>query len=501
MNVAEKTKMIDTKTSRLKVLIVDDEESIRLSLREFLRDAHYEVCVAQDADEAMAKLAAEDFDVVVTDIIMPRITGVKLLKAIKEASPHVQVILMTGEPAVETASEAVRAGAYDYLTKPIGKEDILKVVANAARVKVLDDERRRLEEENHLYQENLEQLVEERSAALSKKTAFLDSILRSSMDLAIVATDTDFRITYYNPTAERQHGYTAEEVIGKTLMEIYTKENMELERFEKAVETVKKEGEYCYEIVQEKEDGTHYLDSRVSGIYDENKKLVGFLSSSRDITEKRRTVEQIKASLKEKETLLKEIHHRVKNNLQVISSILNLQAGHIEDREFKGLFKESQDRIRCMALVHAQLYQSNDLSNISLSEYIKSLIANIIESYAYRPSLLNLKIDAEEIQLDIDTAIVLGLILNELCTNVLKYAFPEGRQGELKIDFKSSDNNYLLVVSDNGVGLPDDFEIDKANSMGFLLIESMVKQLDGTLEIDQSSGTSFRIIFPRQSAH
>ena len=119
-----------------KVLVVDDEKSVRVTLREFLRNDGHEVWVAEDADKAMAMLAAEDFDVVVTDIIMPKVTGVSLLKSIKEKSPHVQVILMTGEPTVETASEAVRARAFDYLTKPIGKEQLLKTVANA--VKALD---------------------------------------------------------------------------------------------------------------------------------------------------------------------------------------------------------------------------------------------------------------------------------------------------------------------------------------------------------------------------
>ena len=127
-----------------RILIVDDESSIRVTFREFLRDADYQVDAAEDADEALHMMAIERFDVVVTDIIMPQITGVALLKAIKEASPHVQVVLMTGEPTVETSSEAVREGACDYLSKPIGKEQLLKSVANATRIKALDDERRRL---------------------------------------------------------------------------------------------------------------------------------------------------------------------------------------------------------------------------------------------------------------------------------------------------------------------------------------------------------------------
>ncbi|MBW1750811.1 MAG: response regulator, partial [Deltaproteobacteria bacterium] len=143
--------MTDSKPPRSKILLVDDERSIRVTLGEFLRDSDYEVEVAADATQAKDMLSSENFDVVVTDIVMPRITGVKLLEAIRESSPFVQVILMTGEPTVQTASEAVRAGAFDYLTKPISREELIKTVANAVKVKTLDDERRRLVEENRQY--------------------------------------------------------------------------------------------------------------------------------------------------------------------------------------------------------------------------------------------------------------------------------------------------------------------------------------------------------------
>ena len=218
----------------------------------------------------------------------------------------------------------------------------------------------------------------------------------------------------------------------------------------------------------------------------------------KEVKHREEAEKQIKVSLKEKDILLKEVHHRVKNNLQVVSSILNLQSAHIEDKKLKGIFQESQDRIRSMALVHDQLYQTKDISNISFPKYLRTLVGNIFASYTLSPSQVDLKIDVKDINFDIDTSIVLGIIVNELCTNALKHAFPDGRKGELKIDFKRSDNeNYLLTVSDNGAGLSEDLDMDKTNSMGFLLIKSMLKQLDGKLEIDRSSGTSFRITFSR----
>ena len=151
-----------------KILIVDDEKSICATLSAFLRDEGYDVDVAEDAGSAQKLLAAADYDVVVSDIVLPRVSGVALLQQIRQTAPHVQVIMMTGEPNVETATEAVRAGASDYLTKPVCKDAILRAVGNAAKVKALEDERKRLAEENVAYQRNLEHLVQERTQKLEE---------------------------------------------------------------------------------------------------------------------------------------------------------------------------------------------------------------------------------------------------------------------------------------------------------------------------------------------
>ena len=209
-----------------KVLIVDDEKSIRISLREFLRDAGYVVAVAEDADEATELLRAGDFDVLVTDIILPRITGVDLLKSIKDTSPHVQVILMTGEPTIETASEAVRSDAFDYLTKPIDKELLLKTVANAARLKSLDDDRRRLTEENHQYRNNLEHLVEERTTALRESEQSTRLLLESAFDGIIISVKG--KVVQANQAFAKMFGYAVEEVIGLSSLELTTPESAEL---------------------------------------------------------------------------------------------------------------------------------------------------------------------------------------------------------------------------------------------------------------------------------
>ena len=165
-----------------KVLIVDDEKSIRRTLGEFLREAGYEVAEADDADSALAQLRAAAFDVVVTDIVLPRVTGVELLGLISAAAPDVQVVMMTGEPTVETATEALRLGAVDYLFKPITKAAILRVVTNAARIKLLEDTRRRLEAENQAHRENLERTVVQRTGQLQESEARFRALVETTFD-------------------------------------------------------------------------------------------------------------------------------------------------------------------------------------------------------------------------------------------------------------------------------------------------------------------------------
>lgn len=174
------------------ILVVDDEKSIRISLRELLKDANYEVSVAEDADQAMAMLGADDFDVVLADIILPGVSGVKLLTAIKEISPLVQVVLITGEPTIETATEAVRAGAFDYVAKPIGKAKLITTVANAVKLKSLDDERHRLAEENERRREELVQLVQEKTAALQASNRALTVLFECGQALIRATSERGF---------------------------------------------------------------------------------------------------------------------------------------------------------------------------------------------------------------------------------------------------------------------------------------------------------------------
>ena len=212
--------------------------------------------------------------------------------------------------------------------------------------------------------------------------------------------------------------------------------------------------------------------------------------------ERKQAEEQIKASLQEKEVLLKEIHHRVKNNLQIISSLLNLQAEYLKDNQALEVFKDSQNRIESMALIHEKLYQSQDLARINFVDYIQDLVTNLFYSYNVNSSDITLKMNVEEVFLVIDAAIPCGLIINELISNSLKYAFPQRELGEICIDFYSREVNlYTLSISDNGVGFAQDFDFHNTESLGLRLVKGLTYQLKGNIDFSSNQGVEYKIIF------
>ncbi|MCT7949572.1 PAS domain S-box protein [Ancylothrix sp. C2] len=215
-----------------------------------------------------------------------------------------------------------------------------------------------------------------------------------------------------------------------------------------------------------------------------------------DITERKQAEEQLKASLRDKEVLLKEIHHRVKNNLQVISSLLKLQSRYTQDRTTLDMLRESQNRVKSMALIHEKLYQSTNLASIDFAEYLGNLTSNLLYSYTVDVNAVKLEIKAENASLNIDTAIPCGLLMNELVSNALKHAFPQGRQGKIWVEFSAlPEQKFLLTVKDNGVGFPESLDWENSGTLGLRLVNSLVNQIDGTVEIDRTEGTKFQIQF------
>jgi two-component sensor histidine kinase len=233
----------------------------------------------------------------------------------------------------------------------------------------------------------------------------------------------------------------------------------------------------------------------ISAVRDPNGVVTNYISIQEDITEKKNTAEQIK-NLREKEILLREIHHRVKNNLQIITSLLSLQSGTITDERFIEVFKKSENRIKTMALIHEKLYQSHDIAKIEFGDYIKSLLIHLQQAHREALARIRITTDVQTMYFDIDTAIPAGLIINELVTNAFFHGFPDGASGEIKVTLREKENYYFLEVGNSGRPMPEETDLQSASGLGLQLVRLLVKQVHGTLKLTRKPWTVFKVIIP-----
>ena len=232
--------------------------------------------------------------------------------------------------------------------------------------------------------------------------------------------------------------------------------------------------------------------------------IAGIIFSATRLTDyyrrQERSEQLIRDSLQEKEVLLREIHHRVKNNLQVISGMLELQTALVEDPSAKTALQEGRNRVMSMALIHQKLYQSEDIAQVRMDSYVQSLVADLFSAFGIDEKRISMRIEAEPVRLNLDTAIPFGLLVSELVTNAIKYAFPADREvenGEVAVSFSErEDGLYLLTISDNGIGLPEGYDIDNASSLGLKLVHTLVQQLHGEISQADPPGTTWVILCP-----
>ncbi|MEH1941537.1 MAG: PAS domain S-box protein [Nostoc sp.] len=314
---------------------------------------------------------------------------------------------------------------------------------------------------------------------------------------------TDGVFVYANPKFEQMFGYEPGELIGQHVSIInYGDEHNTPEYVNETIRTaVLQDGEATYEVCNLKKDGTPFWCRANTSIFEHPEYGRVLVAVQQDITEHKQAEEKIKASLKEKEVLLKEIHHRVKNNLGIVSSLLQMQCRRTQDPLVTAILRDSQNRIASIALVHEKLYRSEDLADIDFAQYIPDLTTHLFDSYNVSSSQIKLKIQVDNASLDIQTAIPCGLIINELVSNALKYAFGDRCGGEIQVKFyQESESTLTLIIRDNGVGLPENFDSKKAKTLGITLVQGLVKQLRGKLEINSQQGTEFKITFTNSRA-
>lgn len=433
----------------------------------------------------------------------------------KIISANPALVQMLGyESEAELCSLDVVADLYvdpeqrDVLARKLEKEGTVQDIELVLKRKdgycitVLENTRAIRNEQGEIlyYEGTLTDITERKRAedALRESEELYRKLVLASPD-AVTATDMEGRITHVSQSTLELYGFdSADDMLRRSVLDFIAPEDHEraVTNLQKTLTNgVVRNAEYT----MIRKDGTHFIGELSAALVsDAEGNPKAFIVTTRDITERKHAEEQIKQSLREKEVLLKEIHHRVKNNMQVITSLLSLQSENIDDEKVLTIFKDSENRIRSMALIHNELYQSESFADVDFSQYIKALASDLVRSYGGYTGEIDLKIDAEDITLGIDTAIPCGLLINELVSNSLKHAFPKNRGGTIKISLHNIGTKVELVVSDNGVGIPDSIDFKHTRSLGLQLVTILAEeQLEGEIILDKSEGTAFRITFRR----
>ncbi len=309
----------------------------------------------------------------------------------------------------------------------------------------------------------------------------------------LYATDENGIITYISPVAKTLSGYNPSEITGRNFAEFIFKEDLDRvqEQFKKNILGTPEASE-CRIVT--KSGDLKWIRSSGRPIF-LNDRFLGVQGVMSDITDQKRAEHEIKASLREKEAMMREIHHRVKNNLQIVSSLLRLQSRSIKSKTLKDTFEIAQNRIKSMALIHEVLYLSENLDKINFSDYIKRITNHLFSMFSRNAKKIRLELDVGEFYLDIDKAIPCGLIINELVSNAFKHAFPDGKSGKIQVRLANKLDRYTIVVKDNGVGFPDDVDMGNTETLGLQLLNDLVKQIDGSYEKQNDGGTIFKIVF------
>jgi PAS domain S-box-containing protein len=391
-------------------------------------------------------------------------------------------------PDGEIIEVEIRTNRINYL----GKQAVEVVMRDISLQRQLEREQMRYqleEESNRELKREIASHIRTRQR-LNANQKYTRLLLDSSIDM-ISACNQKGNITEFNREAQNTFGYSSTEVLDKGLSVLYA----EAAQYETVRKIVSEDGTFLGEVKHIKKNGEifpAYISAAI--LKNERGENIGMMSISRDITRIKETEEQLKKSVHEKDILLKEIHHRVKNNMQVISSILKLQSAYVKDKRTIELLDECRNRIASMAFIHATLYMTKDFTSINLAAYINNIAVNLKQSYVIQNKKILLKLDVPEVFLHIDDAIPCGLIINELLSNAFKYGFLKMKKGTVGISVKVKKENIILAIWDNGAGFPEKIDYKNTESLGLQLVSSLTEQLRGRIKMDSKPGEGTRFI-------
>ena len=459
----------------IKILLVEDNPADILLLREELsqvREYDFTITTEELLGRAIEAARGDHYDIVLLDLNLPDSAGIDSLTRFMGESSSVPILILTGTDDQITGIEAIHRGAQDYLVK--GTIDS----AGMARAIRYSLERWRL------------------AGALRQSEEWFRSMFEKHKAIMLLIEPETGAIVDANPAAASFYGHERSRLKTMHIQDINT---LPAESVASLRERTVEEGLGNY-IFQHRLAGgaTRWVEVNSTAIDIHGRKIL--FSIINDITEKRNAQDALEQALREKELLMKEVHHRVKNNMTIISSLLSLQFDKVSDAEARRILEESSNRIISMQMIYDRLYRSDNPAFLGVKDYLTDLVSGLFKTYNTHSERINLELDIEEFNIEVGKMVSCGLIINELVSNCLKYAFPENRPGNVRVTVgrdtgQNPENKVNILVSDNGVGVPDNFDIRNTSSFGLKLVGLLVKQLNGSMALDKGQGTAIGISF------
>ncbi|MDA0346756.1 MAG: response regulator [Verrucomicrobia bacterium] len=511
----------DTKTRT--VLIIEDSDADRLKYREFIGQPtafNKRFLEEESGNAGLKRYAEESIDCILLDLHLPDMNGVEFLGLFKKqyGDNTCPIIMLTRQGSEADAVMALKSGAHDYLSKNgLTPEALNRSVENAIEKvnlhKRLKQNNSDLENKNlqlQLMKDQLEKLVEDRTKNLIESNERLlveieerrkaESQVRESarfnrmiMDAApafIAYIDENDCYRFANEHYQKIFQCSEEDLLGISMQNHL---GNAFENYRKAVLSGDPQDfEHHRTYEQGLSEWFHILLTPHTGAFGE---MLGYFIVGMDITRQKENEDFIQRSLDEKQILLREVHHRVKNNLQVIQSLLRMQGRESQSAALEPLLRESQNRIRSIALIHEQLYKQEDVSEIDFADYLKLLLQQVFRTFEFGSKRISSQVDFKNIYLSLTKAIPCALIINELVTNSIKYAFQDMDSGTIRIHAATVGDNLVLTIEDNGCGFCEELNIDEVETLGLKIVRTLTRQLGGQLEISCEQGAQFQLTF------